>query len=205
MPKKTGVVLTAIGAVLIFSALLLLFYTRYEDARAGEQAQELVVSIRQEMEENRQEGIRQEFSAEEQALTGESAVMMIDGYDYIGILTVPALGLELPVMADWDYQRLKMAPCRQFGGAETNDLVIAAHNYKSHFGDLYDLKPGDPVIFTGLDGHLTEYAVTRVTTLQPTEVDAVQNSDSELVLYTCTYSGNSRIAAFCERVGKTEE
>ena len=31
----------------------------------------------------------------------------IDGY-----LSVPSVGLELPVMAEWDYDRLKTAPCR---------------------------------------------------------------------------------------------
>ena len=45
----------------------------------------------------------------------------IDGYDYIGTLTIPALELELPVMAQWDYDRLTIAPCRQFGTTQTDD------------------------------------------------------------------------------------
>ena len=66
----------------------------------------------------------------------------INGYDYIGVLEIPALNLTLPIMADWDYDRLKIAPCRQFGSVETNDLVIAGHNYKTHFGYLDQLQVG---------------------------------------------------------------
>ena len=38
MPKKTGIAIVAVGAVLILSALLLLLYNRYEDAHAGQEA-----------------------------------------------------------------------------------------------------------------------------------------------------------------------
>ena len=52
-------------------------------------------------------------------------VTMVGDYEYIGVLDLPALNLSLPIMSDWDYERLKMAPCRQFGSAATDDLVIA--------------------------------------------------------------------------------
>ena len=71
-------------------------------------------------------------------------VTMVGDYEYIGVLDLPALNLSLPIMSDWDYERLKMAPCRQFGSAATDDLVIAGHNYINHFGSLGMLKAGDP-------------------------------------------------------------
>ena len=45
---------------------------------------------------------------------GEPAMptVQIDGYDYIGYLELPTVGLTLPVMESWDYDRLKLAPCR---------------------------------------------------------------------------------------------
>ena len=70
-------------------------------------------------------------------------VTMVGDYEYIGVLDLPALNLSLPIMSDWDYERLKMAPCRQFGSAATDDLVIAGHNYINHFGSLGMLKAGD--------------------------------------------------------------
>lgn len=129
----------------------------------------------------------------------EIPTVQIDGYDYIGTLTIPALELELPVMAEWDYDRLLIAPCRQFGTTQTNDLVIAAHNYTRHFGLLYELSPGDAVIFTAPDGAGIDYVVAEVRTLAPDEVEAVQNSGHALTLYTCTSGGVARTAVFCDR------
>ena len=132
----------------------------------------------------------------------EMPTAQIDGYDYIGTLTIPALELELPVMAQWDYDRLTIAPCRQFGTTQTDDLVIAAHNYIVHFGLLYQLSPGDTVAFRGVDGAEIDYAVAEVSTLAPDEVEAVQNSGYALTLYTCTSGGVARTVVFCDRTGE---
>ena len=47
---------------------------------------------------------------------------------------------------------------------------------------------------------MNTYAVSKNETLQPTEVDAVQNSGYDLVLYTCTLGGRTRVTVFCDRV-----
>ena len=123
-----------------------------------------------------------------------------DNYDYIGILSIPALELELPVMSEWSYARLKIAPCRQYGSAESDDLIIAAHNYKRHFGRLSKLKDGDSVTFTDLQGETYEYAVREIKVLEPTATEEVINSDWDLILYTCTYGGKTRVVVGCERL-----
>lgn len=43
-----------------------------------------------------------------------------------------------------------------------------------------------------------DYTFTSI--LQPDDVDAVQNSGYPLVLYSCTYSGKSRLTVFCKKV-----
>ena len=45
MPKRADIVIIAVGAVLILSALLLLLYNRYEDAHAGQEAESLLASV----------------------------------------------------------------------------------------------------------------------------------------------------------------
>ena len=50
-----------------------------------------------------------------------------------------------------------------------------------------------------MDGEVSTYAVAKVETLDPKAVEAVQNSGYDLVLYTCTYGGASRVTAFCNR------
>ena len=201
MPKKTGIAIVAVGAVLILSALLLFLYNRYEDAHAGQEAESLlgnVQTIIDERETSVPTTIPEETTPPE-TLAPELPIAEIEGYGYVGYISIPKLELELPVMSEWDYNRLKLAPCRQFGSSRTDDLVIAAHNYESHFGHLKDLSVGEPVTFTDMEGIVNTYCVEKIETLNPNEVDAVQNSGYDLVLYTCTKSGKTRVTVFCNR------
>lgn len=95
----------------------------------------------------------------------------IDGYGYIGYLSLPTLNLELPVMAEWDYDRLAIAPCRYVGSTKSDDLVIAAHNFAQHFGKLSSLSPGDLVYFVDMDGVLSAYEVVELDVLAPTAIE----------------------------------
>ena len=187
MPKKSGVILISLGAVLILAALLLLLYNRSEDRRAGQEAESLLEDVRSAMAANA-DPEPQEEPAEE--IT----------YDYAGVIAIPDLSLELPVIDQWNYARLKVAPCRQSGAAADGDLVIAAHNYKSHFGYLDRLEPGASVIFTDMEGTVYRYAVEEIRQLAPEDaedVSSVFSSEYPLVLYTCTPGGKARVAVFC--------
>ena len=117
----------------------------------------------------------------------------INGYGYIGYLSIPALQLDLSVMSEWDYGRLKISPCRYYGSTKTDNLVIAAHNYRFHFGYLGHLKPGETVVFTDMESEKHIYQVTAVEQLMPTDVDKVKDSGDDMILYTCTYGGAKRI------------
>ena len=207
MPKKTGIAIVAVGAVLILSALLLLLYHRYEDTHAGQEAESLLADVEAAIATQATDTPAatlpnkwgETATPSPTALDPEMPVVMLDGYEYVGYVEIPALELKLPVMADWDYTRLKVAPCRQFGSSRTDDLVIAAHNYENHFGRLKEFTKGDTVILTDMDGIVNTYSVEKIETLKPDEVDAVQNSGYDLVLYTCTKGGKTRVTVFCNR------
>lgn len=227
MPKKAGIAIIAVGAALILSALLLLLYNRHEDARAGQQAGQLLTDIEAIIDARKESphsaampdgdekpddsaaapDMTRDISPDAPSNTPVDAmidsqmpVIMHGGYEYIGYLEIPALQLRLPVMSEWDYNRLEIAPCRQFGSSRTNDLVIAAHNYASHFGRLKDLSPGDTVTFTDADGTQSIYCIEKFETLNAYEVETVQNSGYDLVLYTCTKNGKAREAVFCSDI-----
>lgn len=211
MPKKAGIAIIAVGAVLILSALLLLLYNRHEDAQAGQEAESLLVRVEAAVSAQPTDAPAVSTKATQEAaaapsptpLDPEMPVVTLDGYDYVGYVEIPMLELKLPVMADWDYKRLKVAPCRQFGSSRTDDLVIAAHNYESHFGHLKDLSVGSTVTFTDMAGIVNTYCVDKIETLNPDDVDAVQNSGYDLVLYTCTRGGRTRVTVFCNRTPMT--
>lgn len=200
MRKSPGILCIVIGCVLLLAALGLYGYNRYEDAQAGAEAQVVVQDLEQKLEQTVSKAESTETSSDsEEMLSPELPVVMLDGYDYIGVISIPAIDIKLPVMSDWSYPKLKISPCREFGSSRTDDLVIAAHNYESHFGKLGSVSVGDNVIFTDMDGVENHYIVQKTDILQPTDVDAVEHSGYDLVLYTCTYGGKTRVTVFCDR------
>lgn len=127
---------------------------------------------------------------------------IIDGIAYIAALEIPALGLELPVADDWDYEKLRSAPCRYAGSAYRDTLVIAGHNYAAHFGSLYKLAAGDAVVLSDMDGNVFRYEVAEILTLEATAVQAMRESEYDLTLFTCTSDGFARVAVRCLRAGR---
>lgn len=126
----------------------------------------------------------------------------IDSYDYIGTLTVSRFGLELPVMSEWSYPGLKIAPGRYRGSVWTDDLIICGHNYERHFGNLKNLESGDEIIFTDVNNNVFTYQVEEVIILQPTDVEEMVSQESgewDLTLFTCTIGGRTRVTVRCTR------
>lgn len=125
-------------------------------------------------------------------------VREIDGINYIGVLEIPALELALPVAAEWDYYRLNKSPCRYIGSAYLHDLVICAHNYDIHFGNIKTLRYGDEIVFTDMAGNRFSYVVAEVETLEPTAIERMTTGDWDLTLFTCTIGGATRVTVRCD-------
>lgn len=191
MKRKLAIVFMSVGALLIGFAMVLLVYNNYENKKAQANNEALIESIRLSIAENELEDkVIDPFDE-------EMTVKEINGYGYIGYISVPMLDIELPVMSEWDYGRLKISPCRYYGSTKTDNLVIAAHNYIVHFKYLGRLQAGDMVIFTDMDSVVHNYKVDSVELLMPTDVDKVKDSGNDLILYTCTYGGAKRIVVRC--------
>lgn len=125
----------------------------------------------------------------------------IDGRMYIGILEVPDYGIELPVISQWSYPNLKIAPCRYKGSAYLDNFIIAAHNYPSHFGNLKSLQQADEIVFTDIDGNVFRYEVAEKEVLKSTAVDEMEAGEWDLTLFTCTTGGSSRVTVRCQLTG----
>lgn len=187
------------GAVLILAALSLFTWNQYEASKAESAVQQIVPQIIRYIEYAEPSGKEPEPPPDpyDPAMT----VAEINGHGYVGYLEIPALELSLPVMSEWDYERLKISPCRYAGSAKTNDLVIAAHNYEKHFGRLKDLSAGDTVIFTDMDGIVRHYTVSAAEVLSAEGVEEMTSGEYDLTLFTCTYGGQSRMTVRCVITG----
>ena len=126
-------------------------------------------------------------------------IILEDGESYIGLLSIPTLNLSLPVNKFWSYAALRNTPCRFSGDIESDSIVIAAHNYASHFRNIANLEIGASVILTDVDGVEHRYAVAEITIVQPTDTALVVHSDFDLTLFTCTYTGQARVVVRCMR------
>lgn len=193
MRKKVGITLVTVGLCLILFSIGLLFYNNYENKKAQEQSDNIINSIVEIATENK-------VNAEIDPFDAEMKVVDIDGYGYIGYLSIPELSLNLPVMSEWDYPRLKVAPCRYYGSTKTDNLVICAHNFRSHFGYIGKLNVDSTIMFTDMEGVKQTYTVTSVEILQPTDTELVKDTGDDLILYTCTYGGRTRVVVRCTRV-----
>lgn len=202
MRRKIGITCIVLSIVLLLAAVGLLCYNTWQSGSAGEASQAVLAQIQEEAP--RQTAAPEDPYADHVDAFDEEAkemtVKQIDGYGYVGYLSLPALQLELPVMAECDYERLKIAPCRDSGATKTDDIVIAAHNYSTHFGKISQLIQGDLLTFTDMDGQTILYEVSAIDILEPTAGDIVRSGTFDLVLYTCTYGGEQRVVVFCNRV-----
>lgn len=194
MRNKLGTICMILGTVLILAALSLFLWNRREAEQAGEAAADIFPQVVEQIAETAAEA-----PAPPDPFDPTMTEAEIDGYMYIGYLSIPALGLELPVMSEWDYNRLNIAPCRYSGSTKTDDLVIAAHNFAQHFGGLSGLTGGEQVIFVDMDNVVSTYTVAAVEILAPTAVEEMTNGEYDLSLYTCTYGGRSRVTVRCDR------
>lgn len=195
--KTLGVSLVVTGILCIAAAGILWGVQAYEEARAGKDAEMLLAELNHEMKIREEELIFDTVKAEE-PVREEMPQIQWSGYDLMGVLDIPCLEMELPVMNTWDYDLVKISPCRYSGSIDGNDLILLAHNYKRHFGPLKRLEIGDDVNVTNVDGAMTAYEVAKLETLEKTELDRLTSSDYPLTLFTCTSGGQARLVIRCQ-------
>ena len=122
----------------------------------------------------------------------------VNGHEYIGTLSIPSLGVKVPVQRNWSYENLSVSPCRYSGSAYAGNFAIIAHTY--HFGKLSSLALDATVTFTDMENNVFRYVVREKNTISPNDANEIAHSGYDLTLVTCTLSGTKRVAVYCERV-----
>ena len=194
--NKLGKRLIKTGLLLIIISLALITYNNYEEINAGKKSKLALEEIKNNI-------IEEDNNIDKTTIsnpTNKTETTNVNGHDYIGTITIPTLNLELPIMSEYDYDKLKISPCRYYGNIHTNDLIICAHSYKTHFKYLNKLKQKDLVIITDINGNNYIYEVVTIEVLKPNQVSEMINNDYDLTLYTCTNDGQNRITVRCNKV-----
>ncbi len=219
MSRKLGLCMMILGVLMLLTSGIWMYHNHLEDERAGLVAENrlslLVHQIEAQQTEAPEEATETEPSSvdtlwiPEETLPSEEEVepteptmpaMEVDGESYIGYISMPTIKIELPLMADWDYDKLLRSPCYYYGTVDNGNLVLMAHNYTRHFGKLSLLAMGDRISFVDINGVNTEYEVVHRETLPPTCIPELTDGTYDLTLFTCTYSGANRIVVRCNQI-----
>ena len=208
--KRKGGILIFLGILLILGSISLTTYNLWDNERAGRASDQVLQSIDTEIGA---------INPEEPSVAMDQDTMHtinIDGYDYIGTIEIPSLEIRLPVMAAWDYTRLKISPCLYSGSYLEDNMVICGHNYRKHFSPIKWIDIGEEVNFITVDKVVYQYKVSNRITVQPTSIpqmvenlehtlEADDPEDWDLTLFTCNPGGQTRCAVRCIRVQAESE
>lgn len=215
--RYSGILGILLGVLLLLGAGALTAYNFYEDNHAGEQATEILSELNTIRPMERQYAPLREMPSDLSDYPEavelpmyirypemEMPTVRINGRSYIGTVEIPVLGLELPILQDWSDSLLLIAPCRFSGSVYQDNMILAGHNYDSHFGKLTELVPGDELRFVDAAGNVFVYCVEGIETLNGDAVETLRSGDWDLTLFTCTYGGRSRVTIRCGRVEPAE-
>ena len=131
-------------------------------------------------------------------LSGYHDILNINGNGIMGYISIPKLGVEIPLYHGVSAEVLNVACGHLEGtslpvGGESTHCVLSAHRGLPHaklFTDLDKMELGDTFQITVLDRMLT-YQVDQIKVIRPEEIDDVQIVEGEdlCTLLTCTPYG----------------
>lgn len=140
---------------------------------------------------------------EKEIFTSESG----DTYSIDAVLNIPSLEINYPIIDKTTNELLKISLTKFWGGNpnEEGNYVIVGHNYrnKKMFGKLSEIKIGDKVELTDLEGKTISYEVYDRYVVSPDDTACTsQNTkgNKEITLITCTNYGTQRLVVKAREV-----
>lgn len=208
--NKIGIALILLGAVLILGAICIILYNNHIQSQAEKSVENIFPKLVEKinlnientpklmLEENTENTVTEAcvFPTENESVMD---TVEIEENEYIGLISIPSLSLELPVMADWNKDKLNISPCLYSGSVSNDNMVIMGHNYRRHFASITRLNENDVVRFTDVNGKVTSYRVVATDCLSSVAVEEMTAGEFDLTLFTCNYDGNSRITVRCDK------
>ena len=136
----------------------------------------------------------------------DSKTVQLNGYDVIGIVTIPKINIQYPILAiETSNPEETKEPMRygivKYWGGNVNDygnLSIAGHNNYNGtmFGKTKNLEIGDIVELTDLTKTTLQYEIYDIFVTDPNDVSILATKDEtirEVTLITCTNGNRERL------------
>ena len=155
--------------------------------------------------ENNIQSVLQEIKKEKQSNPNQIDVIKeideeIEGYKVVGIINIPKINIEYPILEKTNKESLKLS-ITKFWGEKINqkgNVVLAGHNNLNNkmFGKIDRLENGDIIELTDSQMVTVKYQVFDKYVIDPNDIDCIFPIDEntrEVTLITCTNRDKNRL------------
>ncbi len=194
--KIYNIILIILGIVLL--VVITLIAIKYGKNQINEKnLQSVVDEVKTQIEQVGDEDERKQVQVE------------YEGYKVVGIIKIPKIGIEYPILDTTNEKAMKVA-ITKFWGNDVNSLgnfTMAGHNNKdgTMFGKTKRLNIGDKIEMTDLTGRTLEYEIFDQYLIDPNDVSCVKSvkeNTREVTLITCANGRNNRLITKAREVIK---
>lgn len=149
-------------------------------------AEEVIANINRSFEEK--ENVFQEIDEQ------------IDGHKVIGIIKIPKISLEYPILETTSKETLNLSITKFWGNKinEIGNVTLAGHNNLNGtmFGNTKKLEVGDIIELTDIQNVTLKYKVFKKYVIDPNDISVIlpeQEGTREVTLITCTNGNKNRL------------
>lgn len=123
----------------------------------------------------------------------------IQGYKVVGIIKIPKIELEYPILEKTSKETLNLSITKFWGNRinEIGNVTLAGHNNLNGtmFGKLKKLEEGDIIELTDIQNVKLNYKVFKTYVIDPNDITCIlpeQEGVREITLITCTNGNKNR-------------
>lgn len=189
---KIILVMLVIAAIILLGLILEKYIT---DKKIEDRTQQVLAEIKNQENPNNDLDIIQEIDAQ------------MDGYQVVGIIKIPKINIEYPILEKTDKTSLKLSITKFWGNKinQIGNVVLAGHNNLNNkmFGRINELQEGDIIELTDKQNVTINYKVFKTYVVDPNDITCIIAEDEnsrEVTLITCTNGDKERFVVKAREV-----
>lgn len=131
--------------------------------------------------------------------TAEKMNIEIKGHQVIGIIKIPTINMEYPILETTTAETLNLSITKFWGNEinEVGNVTLAGHNNLSGvmFGKIKKLKIGNVIELTDMQNITLKYEIFKTYIIDPNDISCIlpeNEGTREITLITCTTGGKNR-------------
>lgn len=135
----------------------------------------------------------------------------IDGYKVIGIISIPKINIEYPILEKTDKTSLNLSITKFWGNKinQIGNVVLAGHNNLNDrmFGKINKLQEGDIIELTDAQRVTIKYQIFKTYIVDPNDITCIIAEDEksrEVTLITCTNGDKERLVVKAREIKENE-